>query len=554
MRKLTKSILTLALQAALLTSSFAQTAMQERVDTDVNAKIRQEEMQNSQIMRTLHFFTDVYGPRLTGSPNHENAARWAIKQMQSWGFENAHLEPWDFGHPGWLNERFTAHIIAPVKDQLTCEVLAWTPGTNGTVTTQAMPLTLPEKPTQEELTAYFNGLKDKVKGKIVLIGKPAVVPVNMNPAPKRMDDKVAKDRYATDNPNAAPAGGPGNRRGQAPPEQQPDPTKLSAAQVAEQLSSFLVESGVAIRVNDAGRDAGQIVAFNNRTFDLAKAVPTVVMRNEDYGRIWRILNDGTPVQLEMNIVNRSFPEGKTSYNTVAEIRGTDKADEVIMLGGHLDSWHSATGATDNAIGCATMMEAARIIKALGIKPRRTIRVALWSGEEQGLLGSQAYVKQHFGTLEEPKPEYAKFGGYFNIDSGTGRARGMSVFGPSETGQILRQMLAPFEDLGVMGAVTSRSRAVGGTDSTSFSAIGLPGIGVSQDPIEYFGTTWHTSLDNYERIIEDDVKKSAIAIASAVYHLAMRDELLPRFSKETMPQVAPARGTTPAPATPATRPR
>ena len=172
MRKLTKSILTLALQAALLTSSFAQTAMQERVDTDVNAKIRQEEMQNSQIMRTLHFFTDVYGPRLTGSPNHENAARWAIKQMQSWGFENAHLEPWDFGHPGWLNERFTAHIIAPVKDQLTCEVLAWTPGTNGTITTQAMQLTLPDKPTQEELTAYFTGLKGKVKGKIVLIGKP----------------------------------------------------------------------------------------------------------------------------------------------------------------------------------------------------------------------------------------------------------------------------------------------------------------------------------------------------------------------------------------------
>ena len=554
MTKLLRVVIALTLQVALITSAWAQVAVQERIDTEVNVKIRQEGMGNSQIMRTLHFFTDVYGPRLTGSPNHENAAKWALKQMTSWGFANAHLEPWDFGHPGWLNERFSAHITSPVKDQLTCEVLAWTPGTNGTITTQAMQITLPDKPTQAELTAYFTGLKDKVKGKIVLIGKPAVVPVSMNPPSKRMDDKLAKDRFGTDNPNAAPFGA-GNRRGQEP-QGAPDPTKPTPAQIAEQLSNFLVESGVAIRVNDAGRDAGQIVAFNNRTFDLTKAVPTVVMRNEDYGRIWRILNDGTPVELEMNIVNRNYPEGKTSYNTIAEIPGTDKADEVIMLGGHLDSWHSATGATDNAIGCATMMEAARIIKTLGLKPRRTIRVALWSGEEQGLLGSLAYVKQHFGTAEEPKPESAKFGGYFNIDSGTGRARGMSVFGPAEAGQTLRQFLAPFEDLGVMGAVTSRSRSVGGTDSTSFNAAGLPGIGISQDPIEYFGTTWHTSLDNYERIIEDDAKKSAIAIASAVYHLAMRDELLPRFAKEAMPPLPPARGAAPATTTPAptARPR
>ncbi len=550
MQKPLRLTITWAIQLALVVSTFAQTVTPEKIDADVNARMRQEAMSNSQIMRTLHFFTDVYGPRLTGSPNHENAAKWAVKQMTAWGFANAHLEPWDFGHPGWLNERFSAHIIAPVKDQLTCEVLAWTPGTNGTITTQAMQMTLPDKPTQEELTAYFTGLKGKVKGKIVLIGKPAVVPVTFNPAPKRMDDKMAKERFNSDNPNAAPFGN-GNRRR---PEQQgpPDPTKLTAAQVAEQLSNFLVESGVAVRVNDAGRDAGQIVAFNNRTFDLTKAVPTVVMRNEDYGRIWRILNDGTSVELEFNIVNRSYPEGKTSYNTIAEIPGTDKADEVIMLGGHLDSWHSATGATDNAIGCATMMEAARIIKALGLKPRRTIRVALWSGEEQGLLGSQAYVKEHFGSAENPKPEFAKFGGYFNIDSGTGRTRGFSGFGPLEVGQILRQLAAPFEDLGVMGALASPSRGLGGSDNTSFNQAGLPGIGAAQDPIEYFGTTWHTSLDNYERIIEDDARKSALAIASAVYHLAMRDELLPRFTKEAMPLLPPARGaapvTTPPPTT------
>jgi Zn-dependent M28 family amino/carboxypeptidase len=221
-----------------------------------------------------------------------------------------------------------------------------------------------------------------------------------------------------------------------------------------------------------------------------------------------------------------------------------------MLGGHLDSWHAATGATDNAIGCAIMMEAARILKAIGVKPRRTIRVALWSGEEEGLLGSQAYVKEHFGSAEDPKPEFAKFNGYFNVDTGTGQVHGAGVFGPPEAAAVLRQALAPFEDLGVYGATATRGRNLGGTDSTSFNQAGLPGIGMSQDPIEYNTHTHHTNLDNYERIIEDDVKKSAVAVAAAVYVLAMRDEMLPRFSKEQMPLLPPARGearpaTTPA---------
>jgi carboxypeptidase Q len=259
-----------------------------------------------------------------------------------------------------------------------------------------------------------------------------------------------------------------------------------------------------------------------------------VMRNEDFGRIARILNDGTDVVLEFNIVNRVYPEGSTSYNTVAEIRGTDKADEVIMLGGHLDSWHAATGATDNAIGCAIMMEAARILKTLGVQPRRTIRVALWSGEEQGLLGSLAYVKEHFGSFEAPKPGYEKFGGYFNIDSGTGRVRGAGVFGPPETANIMREILEPFKSDGVVGAVTTRSRRLGGSDHTSFNEAGLPGIGMGQDPIEYGTHTWHTNLDTYERILEDDVKKDAMVVAWAVYKLAMRDDLLPRFAKSDMP--------------------
>jgi Zn-dependent M28 family amino/carboxypeptidase len=301
---------------------------------------------------------------------------------------------------------------------------------------------------------------------------------------------------------------------------------------------MLVQDGAVVRINDAGRDHGQIRAFNNRTLDIAKVVPTVVLRNEDYGRISRLLAGNRAVRLEFTIVNRSYPEGSTSYNAVAEIPGTDKKDEVVMLGGHLDSWHAATGATDNAIGCAVMMEAARILKAIGIQPRRTIRVALWGGEEQGLLGSKAYVRDHFGSFENPKPEFDKFAGYFNVDSGTGRIRGASVFGPPEAAAILRDAFAPFEDLGMMGAMPTTSRRSGGTDSTSFNEAGLPGIGLSQDPIEYGTYTWHTNLDTYERIIEDDVKKSAVTIAAAVYHLAMRDEMLPRFSRDKMPP-APA---------------
>jgi Zn-dependent M28 family amino/carboxypeptidase len=298
-----------------------------------------------------------------------------------------------------------------------------------------------------------------------------------------------------------------------------------------------------MRVNDAGREHGQIRAFNNRTFDVNKVVPTVVMRNEDYGRITRLMASGNEVMLEFNIVNRVYPEGRTSHNAIAEIPGSDKADEVVMLGGHLDSWHAATGATDNAIGCAIMMEAARILKALGLKPRRTIRVALWSGEEQGLLGSKEYVKEHFGTSENPKPGYEKFGGYFNIDTGTGRLRGALAFGPPETAQVLRDILAPFKDDGVAGAVVTRSRRTGGTDSTSFNQAGLPGVNMTQDPIEYGTHTWHTNLDTYERILEDDVKRAAVIMATTVYEVAMRDDLLPRFTKETMP---PPPSPTPSP--------
>ncbi|HYV13205.1 MAG TPA: M20/M25/M40 family metallo-hydrolase [Pyrinomonadaceae bacterium] len=508
---------------------------------DMLSRIRKEAMERSQIMKTMHMFADLYGPRLTGSPNHKAAADWAVKQMTAWGLENAHLEPWDFKHPGWLNERLTAHLVSPVKDPLVCEVLAWTPSTKGTVQASAYQLVLPDRPSQEQLTMVLNNLKAKVRGKIVLVGKPASLPVNLNPPAKRQTDEQAQQRYG---PNARPFNFPTPAPTPTPAPNAPKP--LTTRQVDEQLDTFLKANGALVRVNDAGREFRQIRAFNNRSFDVNKVVPTVVMSNEDFGRISRILADGTDVVLEFNIVNRTYPEGATSYNTIAEIRGTDKADEVIMLGGHLDSWHAATGATDNAIGCSIMMEAARILKTLGVQPRRTIRVALWSGEEQGLLGSLAYVKEHFGSFEEPKTGYEKFGGYFNIDSGTGRVRGAGVFGPPAAADILREILAPFKDDGVVGAAVTRSRRLGGSDNTSFNQAGLPGIGMGQDPIEYGTHTWHTNLDTYERILEDDVKKDAMVVAWAVYQLAMRDDLLPRFSKGEMPPKPPDENPQPAP--------
>ena len=536
----------------------------EKIDTEMNARIRKEGMDNSQIMRTMHYLTDVYGPRLTGSPNHEAAAKWVVEQMTKWGFKNGHLEPFEFKTAtvtpsgGWLNEKASGHILAPVKDNLVFEVLAWTPSTKGTVTATAVALVTPEGPetgapapaqnncpavkphfgpTDAQLKEYLASMAPKVKGKIVFVGAPTCVPFQEVAPAKRQTEEQWKARLG-----GAGGGGRGNApagagRGNAA---QPPAGTLSAAQVATAVNDFLVANGAAVRVNDAGREHGQIRAFNFNGYDPSKTVPTVVLRNEDYGRVSRLMADGTPVTLEFTIQNKEFPAGKTTYNAIAEIPGTDKADEVVMLGGHLDSWHSATGATDNAIGVATMMEAARILQALGVKPRRTIRVAAWAGEEQGLLGSKAYVEQHFGTAENPKPEFAKFNGYFNIDGGTGQFHLASVFGPASAGDVLTEIFKPFGDIGIYGATTTTSRNPGGTDSTSFNAAGLPGIGLNQDGIEYNSHTWHTNLDTLERIVEADVKRSAIAIASAVYHLAMRDEMLPRFPAGQMP-AAPGTG-------------
>jgi hypothetical protein len=511
---------------------------QVKIDQPVYDRIKTEEMEHSQAMHTLHMLTDRYGPRLTGSPNYEEAANWVVKQMSEWGFKNSHLEPWDFGHPGWFNLRASGYMVTPIHGDLTFRVLSWTPSTKGTVTASVVEVEVPHgppnenaaagrgpgpqflPPTQVEFDAGIAPLRGKVKGKIVMVGKAAVVPVNFEPPPLRRGDGPGR-------------GGRGGRG--APPT--PDPSRMTAIQVAEAFDQFLVKEGALVRVNDAGMDHGLIRAFQNRTYDIAKAVPTVVFRNDDYGRIERLLNDGEDVKLEFNIVNETYPKGATSYDVVGEIPGTDKADEIVMLGGHLDSWHSATGATDNAIGSTMMLEAARIIQSLGLKPRRTIRIGLWSGEEEGLLGSAAYVKQHFGSFEDPKPEFAKLDCYFNIDSGTGRVRGASIFGPPEAAEILTAALAPYKDWKAGTASATTSRATGGTDSTNFNAAGLPGIGLQQDPIEYQSFTWHTQLDTYERVVPEDVRQAAIEIASMVWTVANLDQMIPRLPKDQMPPLA-----------------
>ena len=544
--------------------------------SDVYSQIRAEETNNSKIMWIIHEVADVHGPRVTGSPTLKEAQDWAVKTLTSWGLSNAHLEPWTFQPPsamapvpGWENVTLEAEAISPFHGQLMVKPLAWTPSTKGVRTSdvvlltppglnagfgggrgarganeaaaapamappmpQAAPPTPPAQPTRAELEAYLDSMKDKVRDHIVLVGKHVEVAENFNPAPLRRTDQEWADSFDPNNPNAGGRRGAGGAgRGANPlPEGQ-----LTAGQVNRLVDDFLVKNGAIARINDAGRAYGVIIAQQNNTYDWTRMVPTLVMRNEDYGRITRTLADGAAVKVRINVENKEFPEGTKAYNVVAEIPGTDKASEVVMLGGHYDSWHDATGATDNGIGSSMMLEAVRILSALHVKPRRTIRIALWSGEEEGLLGSLAYVAQHFGTAENPKPDFDKLDCYFNIDSGTSKPRGAGVFGPPAAAAMIRDALMPYKDWGFTGANPSTSRNLGGTDSTSFNNAGLPGVGLSQDPFDYNTFTHHTNLDTYERIYEEDVREGAVEIASAVYNVAMADHMVPRFSSADMPK-------------------
>lgn len=570
LRVLALSVLTFSFLAAVLPLGAQAPAL-----SDVYTQIRTEETNSSKIMWIIHEVADVYGPRLTGTPNLKAADDWAVKTMESWGLVNTHLEPWTFQPPsaakpvpGWENEELSAEAVVPFHGPLVVEPLAWTPSTKGIVTAkvviieppgmaplrgfnffgQSAPPAVapggtpppmppiaepkePEQPTQAELDTYLNSIRDRVRGAIVFVGKHVEVKEDFNPAPLRRPDDEWKSRFAAKNP----------RPFNFPRFPEPPKGRLSRAEVNRVVDQFLVDSGARVRVNDAGREHGVVIAQQNSTYDWTRAVPTLVMRNEDYGRISRVIADGTSVTLCINIKNKEYPEGTTVYNAIGEIPGSDKKDEIVMLGGHYDSWHDATGATDNGIGASMMLEAVRLLATAKVQPRRTIRIALWSGEEEGLLGSLAYVKQHFGSAENPKPEYAKLDAYFNIDSGTGKPRGAAVFGPPEAADVVREALMPFADWGFTGAIATDSRRTGGTDSTSFNNAGLPGIGLAQDPFDYGSFTHHTNLDTYERIYEEDVREGAVEIASAVYAVAMADQMVPRFRVDKMPKSAPEPG-------------
>ncbi|MGH9475202.1 MAG: M20/M25/M40 family metallo-hydrolase [Terriglobales bacterium] len=563
-------IATTALAAGLLSAGFllrptpltrpqAPAAAAVMTQVEVEARARElEAPESSKIMWIMHELADVYGPRLTGDPNLVRADSWVMRTTTSWGMRNAHLEPYPFvperlHHtvPGWANLLLQANAIKPFQNQLVVRPLHWTPGTHGPVTALAVLIPDPPgmsrgsfsngqfvpapRPTQADLDAYFAKDAPVVHGKIVLVGEYSIVPVDFKPPALRYSDTEWNCRVGVLASGSDACKPFQRRRFFRPPAQAPEPGTLDYRAVSEQLDAFLLKNGVEVRINDAHKAHGVIVAYNNPSYDVSTAVPTVVMQSDSYGRIARLLADTIPVTLRFNIENTTYPAGHHFNDVVAEIPGTDLKDEVVMLGGHLDSWNNATGATDNAAGSAMMLEAARILLAMHAHPRRTIRVALWGGEEEGLLGSLAYVDAHFGSVEHPKPEFKNLVAYLNIDDGTSKPRAASVFGPPAAAEFFRQTLAPFHDWGFMGATASTSRRTGGTDSTSFNQAGLPGVNFEQDPIEYQPYSWHTNLDTYERLVPEDLREGAAEIASMAYALADAPDMLPRFNPASMPK-------------------
>jgi carboxypeptidase Q len=499
----------------------------EKIHSDINWRICREATEHSQILRTVHQLTDIFGPRLTGSPNFKASCEWSAERLKEWGMKNVQLEKWNFGHPGWTCDKYSVHVVSPYKANLHARVVAWTPATKGVIRAKVVQINPPEIPSEKDLAAYLNKIKNSIRGRIVLVGAHTHVPIKWNPHAKRLEDSELLRRFDPLNPEAP-------EPDQVPRQPGKDPKLLSPQEVEDKICAFLLAEGALVQVADAALEHGLIRVFANRTYNLSKSVPSIVISNDDYGRLSRVLADGVPVEMEIEIVNSTSSDTLTSLNVTAEIPGTGRKDQVVMLGAHIDSWHAGTGATDNATGVAVMMEAARILGKIDAKPKRTIRLALWGGEEQGLLGSRAYIREHFGTFEAPKPEFPALCAYVNIDYGTGRIRGASVFGPPEAAEVLRQILAPFRDLGVMGANALNARTYGATDSTAFNWAGLSGINLIQDPIEYIPHSWHSDLDTYERVLEEDLKQCATVIASLVYHLAAREEMIPRFSDESMP--------------------
>jgi len=510
------------LMTAAMAAPGAQTRTAEPVDLDAIYKIKDEGFERSQVMDTLSYLTDINGPRLTNSPNIRRAADWAMKRLTDWGISNVRQETWGPFGRGWSNEKFTANVIAPQPFPLLAFSKAWAPGTNGPVTADAVMAVVEEE-------ADLKQWAGKLKGKIVLAAKPLEVKPLFDPTGRRLTDedleKLEVQQVST-------------------PRRGPDPR--AQAFTRQKMEFFAKEGVVAVLEPGNGRnDHGAILVTGPRDLRDPKAAPQppqVVVATEHYGRIARVLDKKIPVRIELNIQNRYHDETLDSFNILGEIPGTDKADEIVMLGAHFDSWHSGTGATDNAAGSAAMMEAIRILKASGLKMRRTVRLALWTGEEQGLLGSRAYMKQQFADpdIMVLKPAHAKLAGYFNMDNGTGAIRGVYLQGNEAVRPVFASWMAPFRNLGM---TTLTIRNTGSTDHVPFDEVGLPGFQFIQDPLEYSSHSHHSNMDLYERIQPEDMMKNAVIIASFVYHTANRDDPLPR---KTLPKARNPRPTTTTP--------
>jgi hypothetical protein len=526
---------TLVLTVAAIAATFAG-AQSEKLDYPMLGRIRDEGLSRSQVMDHVSWLSDVYGPRLTGSPGIQRASEWAMKKFSEWGLSNAHQERWAFGK-GWSLVRFSAHLVEPQVQPIIGFPHSWSSGTKGPVTAEVVRVQISSE-------ADFPNYRGKLAGKIVLTQAARAVRMLEGPIILRMTEKDIAEAETTPVP-AAPAAGRG-AAGSAPG---------NAAAFRQKVSEFYAAEG-AVAVLDRGGDGDMAAGGSDlswqqqhpdggtifptgagaRDANAGKGVPEITLAVEHYNRMVRVLDKNVPVKVELNVETTFFDETTPNgFNTIAEIPGSDLASEIVLLGAHLDSHPYSTGATDNATGSAAMMEAVRILKAIGARPRRTIRVALWGGEEQGLLGSRAYVREHIADVETMalKPEHAKLTAYFNSDNGTGRVRGVWMQGNMAARPIFEAWIAPLRDLGV---ATLGPRSVGSTDHVPFDNAGIPAFQFMVDRLEYNARTHHSNMDTFDRVQRDDMVQQATVIAVFAYNAAMRDDKLPR---KALP--APQRG-------------
>jgi carboxypeptidase Q len=523
-----KAIATLLLAAMPLA---AQEVAPEKIDLTVLHEIKNQAFQHSQVMEHLFYIADVYGPRVTDSPNHHAAAEWIMKRLESYGLQNVHLEPWGpFGN-AWQYKKFYGALVEPAYAPLIGFPLAWTPGTNGPVTGEAI---LAPIHSQADFARY----KGKLKGKIVLIADPKVVLMHTEPEARRLTDAEIEARTIVPDPSrlapdATAAGARGGARAAAPVAA---PAPGGALKLRNDTSKFLSDEGALVAINyGSNGDGGTVFASWGGSQNPNDPVPPpmVAVTPEHYNRIVRLLQHGITPKLTFDIETETYKSDQMGFNVVGEIPGTTRKDEIVMLGGHLDSWQGGTGATDNGTGSSVAIEAVRILTQLHHPMARTVRITLWGGEEEGLLGSKYYVQHHFAPRDTMKqtPEYAKLDAYYNDDGGSGRFRGISADGNDEIASIFKQWATPIRDLefqAVAGATAAPTRAPGGTDSTSFSWIGLDGFGFMQDPLEYGSRTHHSNMDLYDRVQVGDVMQGAAIEAWFVYNTATRPQMLPRL--------------------------